>query len=233
VLAVAEPAMVIVDADYLAAGKRSRPLQRVSLDDVAKKVQQALTRARGSSRTRPRNPTRTCLFFHVRSTGPPRASCSPTDQLPAAAIPAPRKSRAGQWCASSPLFSHGRVTISLQQWQARDLVGLRDEARRPGCVACHPAVRPPTGSIRCRQYGSASSTRSMRAGVGGDGHCRSCDSRTAAHQPPTGIAGRDCGGLSERVDPHLYGSTEAGNVSSLTGPDVFRKPNSCGVPSRE
>jgi len=130
-----------------------------------------------------------------------------------------------------PLFHMGAWTISLQQWQARDLVAYvtKPDARCVGAIRQFGA----TGSMRCRSMAAQSSTRSMPSGVGGDGHLpqlRLADSGTSATPPALLDAiAEACPNAWIRI---FYGSTEAGNVSSLTGPDVFRKPNSCGVPSQ-
>ena len=122
----------------------------------------------------------------------------------------------------------GAWTISLQQWQARDAVVY---VPRPDGPAICEAVRRHSAA---RLNAMPAVWQRILDTLAENGEqlpsIRLADSGTSATPPALLEAiAKACPNAWIRI---FYGSTEAGNVASLTGDDVFRKPNSCGVPSQ-
>jgi acyl-CoA synthetase (AMP-forming)/AMP-acid ligase II len=130
-----------------------------------------------------------------------------------------------------PLFHMGAWTIALQQWQARDRVVF--VSRTDGPHIC--ALVREHGATRLNAVPAIWQRLLDSLAAAGDAAQQVlptiayADSGTSATPPALleGIA-QACPNAYVRV---FYGSTEAGNVASLTGADIARKPNSCGVPS--
>ena len=128
-----------------------------------------------------------------------------------------------------PLFHMGAWTIALQQWQARACVVLLDRPDAPsilGALVRHGATRlnaiPAVWRriLECVDRPEASAALQT---------LRVADTGTSA----TPVELLEAIGFAA---PHahmrvFYGSTEAGSVASLSHEDFGRKPGSCGVPS--
>jgi acyl-CoA synthetase (AMP-forming)/AMP-acid ligase II len=132
-----------------------------------------------------------------------------------------------------PLFHMGAWTISLQQWQARDLVTYVPKPDGPSVCAAIRTFSAPRINAMPAVWQRVLDTLDEERANGGEGllpQIRFADSGTSATPPALLEAIRAaCPNAWIRI---FYGSTEAGNVASLTGDDVFKKPNSCGIPSQ-
>jgi acyl-CoA synthetase (AMP-forming)/AMP-acid ligase II len=125
-----------------------------------------------------------------------------------------------------PLFSMAAWALSLQQWQARDTVVYLDRTDGESIAA---AVR---GHHATRLNAVPTVWQRLLDHLGDRGRLpmlRFADSGRSA-TPPSLLAAisHACPNATLRV---FYGSTEAGNVASLVGDDVFLRNGSVGVPS--
>ncbi len=122
----------------------------------------------------------------------------------------------------------GAWTISLQQWQARDAVVY--VPRPEGPAICSAVRRHEASRLNAMPAVWQRVLDTLEEEGGQLPSIRLADSGTSATPPPLLAAiAKACPNAWIRI---FYGSTEAGNVASLTGDDVFRKPGSCGLPSQ-
>jgi acyl-CoA synthetase (AMP-forming)/AMP-acid ligase II len=135
----------------------------------------------------------------------------------------------GVMVCTYPLFHMGAWTIALMQWQGRDGVVFIDTADAP--TICDAVRRHRAERINC----IPAVWRRLLEHVGsseGDGEALSSirwgDTGTSATPPPLLHAIVDA--LPQARVRIFYGATESGVVASLEHADLFRKPNSCGVP---
>jgi acyl-CoA synthetase (AMP-forming)/AMP-acid ligase II len=135
----------------------------------------------------------------------------------------------GVMVCTYPLFHMGAWTIALMQWQARDGVVFIDTADAPtiaGAVRRHRAERLnciPAVWRRLLDYLAISGDDARELATD-----RWADSGTSATPPSLLRAILDA--LPQAQMRIFYGATESGVVASLQHADLFRKPNSCGVP---
>lgn len=173
------------------------------------------------------------VFFTSGSTGKPKGVVLSHRVNVLRTHPGSQLEPRGTMVCVYPLFHMGAWTIALQQWQARDTVVLvpqTDGASIVAAVRAHEAAR-----LNCvpavweRVLAALAEEREAGTGDGTLPSLRFADSGTSATVPDLleGIA-KAAPNATLRV---FYGSTEAGNVTSLDGADVLRKPGSCGVPS--
>ena len=174
------------------------------------------------------------VFFTSGSTGRPKGVVLSHRVNYLRTIPGAQLEPRGAMVCVYPLFHMGAWTISLQQWQARDTVVYVPKADGPAvCAAVRrhaatrlnaiPAVWQRVLDELEAETDAAGPVRGILPSI------RFADSGTSATPP----------GLLARIaracpDAHLrvfYGSTEAGNVSSLGGDEITNKPSSCGVPA--
>jgi fatty-acyl-CoA synthase len=224
IVEVADPAMLVMDAEHAVGLQINRPGLAVA----------TLQELDAEARLRPRDPFPDAaeesdphvLFFTSGSTGRPKGVILSHRVNYLRSHPGSQEEPRGAMVCVYPLFHMGAWTISLQQWQARDLVSYVPKPDGPAIVAAverHQASRLNAMPVLWR--------RILDTLAGGQlPSLRFADSGTSA-TPPDLLAAiaRACPHAFLRV---FYGSTEAGNVASLTGDDVHTRPGSCGVPSQ-
>jgi acyl-CoA synthetase (AMP-forming)/AMP-acid ligase II len=225
ILEVADPAMLIVDADHAAGLELGRP-------GITVATLEELTASADGQSTAPfpdaaEEGDTHVLFFTSGSTGRPKGVILSHRVNYLRSHPGSQEEPRGAMVCVYPLFHMGAWTISLQQWQARDAVIY---VPKPDGPAIHAAVERHEAA---RLNAMPALWRRVLDTLGEGGRLptlRFADSGTSA-TPPDLLAAiaRACPNAFLRV---FYGSTEAGNVASLTGDDVHDKPGSCGVPSQ-
>ncbi len=230
VLSVAEPGLLIVDDDHTSQSQHLSDVCRVmTLAEVAVAAEPgAGVFADAADETDTH-----VLFFTSGSTGPPKGVMLSHRVNYLRSHPGSQEEPRGAMVCIYPLFHMGAWTISLQQWQGRDLVAY---VPKPEGAAVCAAVRQ-FGAERLNAMPAVwqriLDTLDAEKATGAAGELptiRLADSGTSATPPPLLEAiARACPNAWIRI---FYGSTEAGNVASLTGDDVLRKPNSCGLPSQ-
>jgi fatty-acyl-CoA synthase len=225
---VADPAILIVDDDHgrlgeEVAGELDRPC--VSLAQLAREAQH-LPSDPVADVPDERDPH--VLFFTSGSTGRPKGVVLPHRVNYLRSHPGSQEEPRGAMVCIFPLFHMGAWTISLQQWQARDTVVYLPHADGPSVVEAvrrHDATRlNALPAVWQRVLDTLATEGGQLPSL------RVADSGTSATPPQllSDIAAA-CPNAYLRV---FYGSTEAGNVASLAGTDVFTKPGSCGLPSQ-
>ncbi|MEU8138393.1 class I adenylate-forming enzyme family protein [Streptodolium elevatio] len=173
------------------------------------------------------------IFFTSGSTGKPKGVVLSHRVNVLRTHPGSQLEPRGTMVCVYPMFHMGAWTIALQQWQARDtlvLVPQTDGASIVAAVRRHEATR-----LNCvpavweRVLSALAEEQLADTGDGTLPSLRFADTGTSATTPEllSGIT-KAAPNATLRV---FYGSTEAGNVTSLDGADVLRKPGSCGVPS--
>ncbi|MEY2434934.1 MAG: fatty-acyl-CoA synthase [Acidimicrobiaceae bacterium] len=164
------------------------------------------------------------IFFTSGSTGRPKGVVLSHRANFLRSHPGAQLEPRGAMVCPYPLFHMAAWTIALQQWQARDsvvFVDSTDAATICAAVARHRATRINAVPALWRR---------ILESPGADlSSLRFADTGTSA----TPIELLEA---IERLLPSacvrvFYGSTEAGNVSSLEQGDIHRKPGSVGVPS--
>ena len=227
---VARPALLIHDHEHQVGSAIDAPgLQVLTLDELLARA--ASARPDPFPDTVDESDTHV-LFFTSGSTGRPKGVVLSHRVNYLRTYPGPQLERRGAMVCVYPLFHMGAWTIALQQWQARDLtvfVSRTDGAHICALARKHEAARlnavPALWQRVLDELAAAldPADRSLP-------QIAFADSGTSATPPEllSEIA-RACPNAQLRV---FYGSTEAGNVASLNGVDVPRKPYSCGVPSQ-
>jgi acyl-CoA synthetase (AMP-forming)/AMP-acid ligase II len=135
----------------------------------------------------------------------------------------------GVMVCTYPLFHMGAWTIALMQWQGRDGVVFIDSADAPtiaSAVRRHRAARLnciPAVWQRLLDFLAPSGDQARDLAS-----IRWADSGTSATPPSLLRAIVDA--LPQAQMRIFYGATESGVVACLQHADLFRKPNSCGVP---
>ncbi len=225
VLSVAAPSLLIVDPDNPAGGQLTTAgIDILTLDEIAA---EAAPQAGHFPDAAEESDTHV-LFFTSGSTGPPKGVMLSHRVNYLRSHPGSQEEPRGAMVCIFPLFHMGAWTISLQQWQARDTVVYLP---RPDGPAICAAVRRHDAARLNAMPAVWQRVLDTLAEEGGQlTSIRLADSGTSATPPAllSAIA-KACPNAWIRI---FYGSTEAGNVASLTGDDVFRKPGSCGVPSQ-
>ena len=166
------------------------------------------------------------IFFTSGSTGRPKGVVLSHRVNYLRSHPGSQVEPRGAMVCVYPLFHMGAWTISLQQWQARDLTVYVPKPDGPAIVSAvrrHGATRLNAMPALWQRVLNELGTESLPS-------VRFADSGTSA-TPPELLAAiaKACPSAYLRV---FYGSTEAGNVASLTGDDIFTRPGSCGVPGQ-
>jgi fatty-acyl-CoA synthase len=221
---VADPAMLVMDAEHAAGRQISKPgmavatLEELSAEATAQPAEPFPDAAEESDPH--------VLFFTSGSTGRPKGVILSHRVNYLRSHPGSQEEPRGAMVCVYPLFHMGAWTISLQQWQARDLVSYVPKPDGPSIVAAverHQASRLNAMPALWRRVLDTLCGAQLPT-------LRFADSGTSA-TPPDLLAAiaRACPNAFLRV---FYGSTEAGNVASLTGDDVHSRPGSCGVPSQ-
>ncbi len=168
------------------------------------------------------------LFFTSGSTGPPKGVMLSHRVNYLRSHPGSQEEPRGVMVCIFPLFHMGAWTISLQQWQARDAVVY--VPRPEGPAICSAVRRHEASRLNAMPAVWQRVLDTLEEEGGRLPSIRLADSGTSATPPPLLAAiAKACPNAWIRI---FYGSTEAGNVASLTGDDVFRKPGSCGLPSQ-
>jgi fatty-acyl-CoA synthase len=221
VLSVAEPALLVVEAGA------QLPVSDVPVMTVEEITSEADPDA-GVFEDAATEADTHVLFFTSGSTGPPKGVMLAHRVNYLRSHPGSQEEPRGVMVCIFPLFHMGAWTISLQQWQARDAVVY---VPRPDGPAICEAVRRHNAA---RLNAMPAVWQRILDTLAENGEqlpsIRLADSGTSATPPALLEAiAKACPNAWIRI---FYGSTEAGNVASLTGDDVFRKPNTCGVPSQ-
>jgi acyl-CoA synthetase (AMP-forming)/AMP-acid ligase II len=135
----------------------------------------------------------------------------------------------GVMICTYPLFHMGAWTIALMQWQGRDGVVFIEAADAP--TICDAVRRHRAERLNCIPAVWQRVLDHVAGAGSADGDLSSirwADTGTSATPPALLHAIVDAlPGARVRI---FYGSTESGVVASLEHADLFRKPNSCGVP---
>jgi acyl-CoA synthetase (AMP-forming)/AMP-acid ligase II len=226
VLAVADPALVIADAGKQLVGAQ---IDVATLDEITAGADFTL----GTFDDAAEESDTHVLFFTSGSTGPPKGVMLSHRVNYLRSHPGSQEEPRGAMVCIYPLFHMGAWTISLQQWQARDLVAYVPKPDGPAVCAAIRQFGAQRLNAMPAVWQRILDTLDGEKASGGKGELptiRLADSGTSATPPALLEAiAKACPNAWIRI---FYGSTEAGNVASLTGDDVFRKPNSCGVPSQ-
>jgi acyl-CoA synthetase (AMP-forming)/AMP-acid ligase II len=230
VLAVAKPSMVVVDPEFVPGMQlASSDVSVATLEEIVSEADPIL----GEFEDAAEETDTHVLFFTSGSTGPPKGVMLSHRVNYLRSHPGSQEEPRGAMVCIYPLFHMGAWTISLQQWQARDLVAYVPKPDGPSVCAAVRQFEAERINAMPAVWQRVLDTLDEERGEGGDGELptiRLADSGTSATPPPLLEAiAKACPNAWIRI---FYGSTEAGNVASLAGDDVFRKPNSCGVPSQ-
>jgi len=173
------------------------------------------------------------LFFTSGSTGRPKGVVLSHRVNVLRTHPGSQLEPRGAMVCPYPLFHMGAWTIALQQWQARDTLVLVERPDGPAIVDAvrrHAATRLNCVPAVWRRVLDHLAAESAASGTPATlDTLRFADSGTSATPPE--LLDAIAAAAPHAVPRVFYGSTEAGNVTSLDGDDVFRKPGSCGVPS--
>ncbi|HEX4018458.1 MAG TPA: class I adenylate-forming enzyme family protein [Frankiaceae bacterium] len=225
---VADPAILIVDDEHAgAAGELAAELNLpwATLEELAAEARdQSAEPVPDAADERDTH----VLFFTSGSTGTPKGVVLSHRVNYLRSHPGSQEEARGAMVCIFPLFHMGAWTISLQQWQARDAVVYLPHADGPAVIE---AVRR-HGAARLNALPAVwQRVLDTLAAEGGQlPSLQLADSGTSATPPPLlAEIAKACPNAFIRI---FYGSTEAGNVASLTGDDVFTKPGSCGLPSQ-
>ncbi len=225
---VADPTILIVDDEHAdAAGDLAAELNLpwATLGQLAK---EASTQPDSPVEDVPDERDPHVLFFTSGSTGRPKGVILSHRVNYLRSHPGSQEEPRGPMVCIFPLFHMGAWTISLQQWQARDAVVYVPRPDGPTiceAVRRHDATRLNALPAVWQRVIDTLAEKGEQLTT-----LRLADTGTSATPPEllAAIAGA-CPDAFIRV---FYGSTEAGNVASLTGTDVFAKPGSCGLPSQ-
>ena len=224
---VAEPSLLIVQDDAVAGQELMTPCPVVQMSDLAAAADAQPTDAFPDAADEADTHV---LFFTSGSTGKPKGVMLSHRVNYLRSHPGSQEEPRGAMVCAFPLFHMGAWTISLQQWQARDLVVY---VAKPDGKTIVDAVRTHSAQRMNGIPAVWQRVLDTLAAAGGGAvlpSIRFADSGTSATPLPLLQAiAKACPNAYLRV---FYGSTEAGNVASLVGPDILAKPGSCGVPSQ-
>ena len=224
IIEVADPALLVVDTEHTSGLQiLTDQCAVITLDELVAAAQQHPPEpfSDPADETDPH-----VLFFTSGSTGPPKGVILSHRVNYLRSHPGSQEEPRGAMVCVYPLFHMGAWTISLQQWQARDLVVYVPKPDGPAICAAvrqHEAARLNAMPALWRRVLDTLGDEQLPT-------IRFADSGTSATPPELLEAiARACPSAHLRV---FYGSTEAGNVASLTGDAITAKPHSCGVPSQ-
>jgi len=169
------------------------------------------------------------VFFTSGSTGSPKGAVLSHETNFLRSHPGALLEPRGSMVCPYPLFHMGAWTIALQQWQARDAVILVETSSAE--EICEAASRHGVSRINCIPAVWRRILTEIDAGrlTGALDSVRIADTGTSA--TPLELLEAIENALPRAHIRVFYGSTEAGNVSSLDHADIARKPGSCGVPA--
>ena len=227
IVPVAEPALLVVDDEHTDGGRDVAGRHGLPLLTLAELGAEASRHPVGEVEDAAHELDPHVIFFTSGSTGRPKGVVLSHRVNYLRTHPGSQVEPRGAMVCVYPLFHMGAWTISLQQWQARDLTVYVPKAEGAAIIAAvqkHQATRlnamPALWQRVLNELGQGAGLPTVRF----------ADSGTSA-TPPELLAAiaKACPAACVRV---FYGSTEAGNVASLTGSDVFSRPGSCGVPSQ-
>jgi acyl-CoA synthetase (AMP-forming)/AMP-acid ligase II len=223
---LAEPALLVVDDDHADGGREVGAAHNLPVVTLTELIAEAARQPAGEIDDAPAENDPHVIFFTSGSTGRPKGVVLSHRVNYLRTHPGSQLEPRGAMVCVYPLFHMGAWTISLQQWQARDVTVYVPRPDGPAICAAvrrHDATRLNAMPALWQRVLDHLGEQTL-PGV------RFADSGTST-TPPELLAGiaKACPSAFLRV---FYGSTEAGNVASLTGSDVFTKPFSCGVPSQ-
>jgi acyl-CoA synthetase (AMP-forming)/AMP-acid ligase II len=230
---VCRPALLLADADHATAARDLAALCAVPVL-ILEEVGPRLASRPAPQEDVPDERDPHVVFFTSGSTGRPKGVVLSHRVNYLRTIPGAQLEPRGAMICVYPLFHMGAWTISLQQWQSRDAVVYVPRPDGPAvcsAVRRHRAARLNAIPAVWQRVLDALESDGDEVGParGTLPSIRFADSGTSA-TPPGLLAriARACPNAHLRV---FYGSTEAGNVASLGGDDITRKPGSCGVPA--
>lgn len=223
----ARPAVIVADADRMADGRALGARLGVpvtELDALTRGVSQVDVEI-GVDERAPH-----VIFFTSGSSGRPKGAVLSHRVNFLRTHPGAQFESRGVAVCMFPLFHMGGWTIALQQWQARDAVVLLP-APEPvsifAAVTRHRATRLNCIPLVWRRI--LDEIASGRVGTDALATLEFADTGTSATPPELLVALRSA--MPNATVRVFYGSTEAGNVTTLEPPDFARKPGRVGVPS--
>ncbi|WP_331766819.1 class I adenylate-forming enzyme family protein [Embleya sp. NBC_00896] len=232
---VARPALLIADDTVpgvaVGAALGVPVLGLAELTRAAGGERDATADVAGPDETGPDEADPHVLFFTSGSTGRPKGVVLSHRTNVLRTHPGSQLEPRGAMVCAYPLFHMGAWTIALQQWQARDtlvLVARADGAAIVAAVRRHGATRLNCVPAVWRRVLEALAAEAEPR-MGTLDTLRFADTGTSTTPPE--LLAAIAKAAPNAVPRVFYGSTEAGNVASLDGADVLRKPGSCGLPS--
>ena len=169
------------------------------------------------------------LFFTSGSTGQSKGVILPHRVNFLRTHPGAQLEPRGVMVCTYPLFHMGAWTIALMQWQGRDGVVFIDAADAP--TICDAVRRHRAERLNCIPAVWRRLLDHLASPEGKDhdlSSIRWADTGTSA--TPLSLLHAIVDALPQARVRIFYGATESGVVASLGHADLFRKPNSCGVP---
>lgn len=229
-LTTARPALLVADRDRAA----SAPGAAGAVGCATETLEELVDRAAGQDPSEPQLPG-PCgddphvIFFTSGSTGRPKGTVLSHRVNVLRTHPGSQLEPRGAAVCPYPFFHMSVWTLSLQQWQARDMIVYvrSDPAEICRAIDEHRATRiNAIPAVWQRILDFLASPR----GAGADlSSMRFCDTGTSA-TPLALLEAIRAAVPSARVRV-FYGSTEAGCVTGLDQEDFAAKPGSCGLPA--